>query len=203
MNKTLEQSLAVLDNNTQGTANVIVNRVTVESDGESSKTTATTPSTTQVINQDSNVADQAVVAQQEVANVVAKPVSVNTQTANRTKRPTISFQSARAIRPTSKFKALEIANVDTDCIMQSIDNQRVLIALTFTNCTFSKGEVKNYDAAVATLGAILNNAIADAQDATREQELQALKTACKAACSADHAALKAHITLQSKRYNIT
>ena len=88
MNKALEQSLAVLDNNTQGTANVIVNRVTVEIDGESSKTTATTPSTTQVINQGSNVADQA---------VVAKPVSVNTQTATVTKRPTISFQSVRAI----------------------------------------------------------------------------------------------------------
>ena len=184
MNKALEQSLAVLDNNTQGTANVIVNRVTVESDGESSKTTATTPSTTQVINQGSNVADQA---------VVAKPVSVNTQTATVTKRPTISFQSVRAIRPTSQFKALEIANIDADYIMQSIDNQRVLIALIFTNCTFNNS-AEDYKKANKTLEEILNNAIADAQDVTRQQELQTLKTACGAAYKADLAALKAYNT---------
>ena len=184
MNKALEQSLAVLDNNTQGTANVIVNRVTVEIDGESSKTTATTPSTTQVINQGSNVADQA---------VVAKPVSVNTQTATVTKRPTISFQSVRAIRPTSQFKALEIANIDADYIMQSIDNQRVLIALIFTNCTFNNS-AEDYKKANKTLEEILNNAIADAQDVTRQQELQTLKTACGAAYKADLAALKAYNT---------
>ena len=76
--------------------------------------------------------------------------------------------------------------------MQSIDNQRVLIALTFTDFMFNKSEVKNYNAANEMLVEILNNAIADAKDATREQELQALKTACKAAYRADHAALKAY-----------
>jgi hypothetical protein len=167
-----------------------------------SKPAVKSAETAATVNTDAQVA--AVIAQQEPANIVVAPVTVEMQTAVVIQQPTTetapvaevatpvvrkATRSVRATRPTSKFKAIEVPNIDTDFIMQSIDNQRVLIALTFTNCTFNNS-AEDYKKANEMLVDILNNAIADAKDATREQELQALKTACEAAYEADLAALE-------------